>query len=60
MTRFNEKLLEFLICPKSGKKLIYDKKKNILCTKDKKNIYEIKDGIPILIIKWLINDSRLC
>ena len=46
---FNEYLLEFLRCPVSGQKLSYDKKKDILISKDKKNSYLIKEGIPILI-----------
>ncbi len=50
MDKFDESLLEFLICPKTGESLVYDKNKNILHTKDFKNKYEIKEGIPILNI----------
>jgi|TARA_B100000073_G_C23371124_1_gene426998 uncharacterized protein YbaR (Trm112 family) len=50
MEKFDQSILEFLICPKTGKSLIYDKNKNILHTKDLKNKYKIKDGIPILKI----------
>ena len=35
MSNFDEKILDFLICPKTGSKLFYDEKK-ILHTKDRK------------------------
>ena len=47
---FNTKLLDFLECPKSGQKLLFEKKKNILTTIDKQYLYRITDGIPILSI----------
>ena len=47
---FNPEFLEFLICPKSGGKLEYNKKKNILVTKDGKHSYEIENGIPKLVL----------
>ena len=47
---FNPNFLEFLICPKSGGKLEYNKKKNILVTKDGKHSYEIENGIPKLVL----------
>ena len=50
MQDFNEDILKFLICPKTGGELLYDKKKNILYTSDKKNIYKIENGVPILTI----------
>ena len=50
MQDFNEDILKFLICPRTGGKLLYDKKENILHTSDKKNIYKIKNGVPILTI----------
>lgn len=49
--KFNEYSLEFLRCPVSGQRLSYNKKENMLVTKDKINSYLIKDGIPILIPK---------
>jgi|TARA_B100000287_G_scaffold376916_1_gene378375 uncharacterized protein YbaR (Trm112 family) len=49
MDDFDESILPFLICPKTGKDLFYDKKKNILHTADKKNIYKIKKGVPLLV-----------
>ena len=47
--KFNTEFLEFLVCPKNGSKLIYDDKKNILISKDGKNIYKIESGIPKLV-----------
>jgi len=49
-TKFNEKFLDFLVCPKTGEQLIYDKNKNILLTKDRRNSYKILDGVPRLIV----------
>tara|TARA_B100000963_G_scaffold82416_1_gene70189 strand:+ start:510 stop:671 length:162 start_codon:yes stop_codon:yes gene_type:complete len=46
---FDEKWLDLLVCPKTGQELTYDKKKQILLTKDKKKSYVIMDGIPRLI-----------
>ena len=51
MSDFNEKILNFLICPKTGSKLLYDKKKKVLYTQDKKNNYQIKNNILNLFIK---------
>lgn len=46
---FDQKWLDLLVCPKTGQKLTYDKKKQLLLTKDKKISYVISDGIPRLI-----------
>ena len=51
MSDFNEKILNFLICPKTGSKLFYDKKKKVLHTIDRKNSYQIKNNILNLFIK---------
>ena len=48
-TDFDRKWLDLLVCPKTGQELIYDSKKKILLTKDKKISYAITDGIPRLI-----------
>ena len=42
-------LLEILICPKSGSKLIFDKETNELISKKAKLAYPIRDNIPILL-----------
>ena len=44
-----DKLLEILICPKTGSKLLFDKEKNELISKKAKLAYPIKDNIPILL-----------
>ena len=46
---FNMKWLDLLVCPKTGQELIYDSKKKLLLTKDKKISYAITNGIPRLI-----------
>ena len=42
-------LLKILICPKTGSKLLFDKKKNELISKKAKLAYPIRDNIPILL-----------
>ena len=44
-------LLDLLVCPKSGEKLVYDKNTNELICKESKLAYPIKDGIPIMLIQ---------
>ena len=53
MKRFDPKLLDLIVCPKTGKKLVYKKNKNVLSTIDNKNVYKVIDGVPILKTdKW--------
>ena len=51
MHDFDEKILDFLICPRTGSSLLYNKEKKILYTQDGKNIYQIKNNILELFIK---------
>ena len=44
-----EELLKILICPKTGSKLLFDKAKNELISKEAKLAYPIRDNIPILL-----------
>tara|TARA_B100000614_G_C14448139_1_gene453117 strand:+ start:381 stop:554 length:174 start_codon:yes stop_codon:yes gene_type:complete len=44
-------LLDLLVCPKSGGKLVFDKNSNELICKQSKLAYPIKDGIPIMLIE---------
>ncbi len=44
-----DKLLKILICPKTGSKLLFDKKKNELISKKAKLAYPIRNNIPILL-----------
>tara|TARA_B100000989_G_scaffold60390_1_gene41447 strand:+ start:1608 stop:1814 length:207 start_codon:yes stop_codon:yes gene_type:complete len=46
-----DKLLEILVCPKTGGKLKYDKKKKRLISLKANLSYPIKDNIPILLEK---------
>ena len=50
MNDFDETIVPYLVCPKTGKTLLYDKKKQIPHTDDKKNIYKIKKGVPLLVV----------
>ena len=45
------KLLEILVCPKTGGKLTYDEKKNELISLKANLIYPIRNNIPILLEK---------
>ena len=44
-------LLDLLVCPKSGGKLVYDKNANEVICKESKLAYPIKDGVPIMLIE---------
>ena len=44
-----DRLLEILVCPKTGGKLTYDKKKNELISLKANLAYPIKNNIPILL-----------
>ena len=45
------KLLEILVCPKTGGKLKYDKKRKVLISLKANLAYPIRDEIPILLEK---------
>ena len=42
-------LINILICPKSGGKLVYDKDKQELISKKGNLAYPIVDGIPVML-----------
>ena len=46
----NKDLLDILVCPKSGGKLVLDEAKNELICEESKLAYPIKNGIPIMLI----------
>ncbi len=53
-TKFEQninKLLEILVCPKTGGKLKYDKKRKELISLKANLAYPIRDEIPILLEK---------
>lgn len=43
------RLLEVLICPKTGGGLTYDRTRNELVSKKAKLAYAIRDGVPIML-----------
>tara|TARA_Y100000817_G_scaffold308572_1_gene296520 strand:+ start:924 stop:1100 length:177 start_codon:yes stop_codon:yes gene_type:complete len=47
----NDFLLDLLVCPKSGGKLVYNKETNELICNESKLAYPIKDGIPVMLIE---------
>jgi len=51
----SKQLLEILACPECKSDLIYNKDKNTLTCKKCKAVYQIKEGIPILLPK---NESK--
>ena len=46
----NKDLLDILVCPKSGGKLVLDEATNELRCEESKLAYPIKNGIPIMLI----------
>ena len=46
-----DKLLEILVCPKTGGKLKYDKNRKTLISLKANLCYPIRDNIPILLEK---------
>ena len=46
-----KRLLEILVCPKTGGKLTYDKKKNELISLKANLAFPIRNNIPILLEK---------
>ena len=46
---FDKKILEFVVCPKTGQQLVYESNKKILKTIDGKINYKVKNGIPMLV-----------
>lgn len=43
------RLLQLLVCPVTGGKLVYDKKKQNLVSKAAKLAYPVQNGIPLLL-----------
>lgn len=44
------KLLEILVCPQTRGRLVFDRKKNELLSKNAALAYPIRDGVPIMLI----------
>ena len=49
--KFEKKILNLVICPKTKESLIWDKKNNELISKKAKLAYPIINGIPILVVE---------
>ena len=49
--KFEKKILNLVVCPKTKKSLIWDKKNNELISKKAKLAYPIINGIPILVVE---------
>ncbi|MDC3024099.1 Trm112 family protein [Alphaproteobacteria bacterium] len=49
--RFDESLLDIIVCPLTKEKLILDKKNKELISKKANLAYPIKEGIPILLVE---------
>ena len=49
--KFEKKILNLVICPKTKESLIWDKKNNELISKKAKLAYPIVSGIPILVVE---------
>ena len=47
--KFDKKILDLIVCPKTKEYLVWDKKNNELISKKAKLAYPIIDGIPILL-----------
>tara|TARA_B100000900_G_C20131799_1_gene534313 strand:+ start:90 stop:254 length:165 start_codon:yes stop_codon:yes gene_type:complete len=47
----DKKLLDILVCPKSGAPLHLDEKNNELVCNESKLAYPIEDGIPVMLIE---------
>tara|TARA_B100001113_G_scaffold282967_1_gene238018 strand:- start:3371 stop:3535 length:165 start_codon:yes stop_codon:yes gene_type:complete len=47
----DKKLLDILVCPKSGGSLYFDEKNNELVCIESKLAYPIEDDIPIMVIE---------
>ena len=49
--KFEKKILDLIVCPKTKEYLVWDKKNNELISKKAKLAYPIISGIPVLIVE---------
>jgi hypothetical protein len=47
--KLSAELLNLIVCPVSGEKLIYDQDQSVLISKKARLMYPIIDGIPMLL-----------
>jgi len=50
LIKFEKKLLDLVVCPKTKEMLTWDKKNNELISKKAKLAYPIINGIPVLVV----------
>ena len=50
LKKFEKKILDLVVCPKTKQPLIWDKKNNELISRKAKLAYPIISGIPVLIV----------
>ena len=51
LKKFEKKILDLVVCPKTKQPLIWDKKNNELISKKAKLAYPIINEIPVLVIE---------
>ena len=49
-TLFDRRMLEALVCPKTGGRLEYDAEKEELVSKSANLAYPIRNGIPVMML----------
>lgn len=49
-TLFDRRMLEALVCPKTGGRLEYDAEKEELVSKSANLAYPIRNGIPVMLL----------
>jgi uncharacterized protein YbaR (Trm112 family) len=49
-TLFDRRMLEALVCPKTGGRLEYDAEKEELVSKSANLAYPIRNGIPVILL----------
>ena len=49
--KFERNILDLVVCPKTKKSLVWDKKNNELISRKAKLAYPIISGIPVLIVE---------
>ena len=51
LMKFEKKILDLVVCPKTKEPLIWNKKNNELISKKAKLAYPIINGIPVLVVE---------
>ena len=51
LIKFEKKILDLVVCPKTKETLIWDKKNNELISKKAKLAYPVINGIPVLVVE---------